>query len=150
MASPEMGYPVPPDDEHRAEPAFSGLAAVVAEVPKTDEQAAHCDVVDAGTCTEGDFLPRLPGPADAYNIAMLAARSPAVSPAILVHQLTPRPILQVEEEMIRFAVDTAICMERQIIWDLAIGINGSMTTGGPPAAYEWLCQFIQTYKRRPQ
>jgi len=65
MASPEMGYPVPPDDERRVEPTFSGLAAVVAEVPKPDEQAAHRDVVDAGTCTQGDFLPRLPGPADA-------------------------------------------------------------------------------------
>jgi len=57
MASTEMGYPVPPYDDHRAEPTFSGLDVVIAEVPKPDEQAAHCEVVDAGACTEGDFLP---------------------------------------------------------------------------------------------
>lgn len=146
MASTEMGYPVPPYDDHRAEPTFSGLDVVIAEVPKPDEQAAHCEVVDAGACTEGDFLPQLPKPADAYNIVMLVDHSPAV----LIHQLTPRPILQVEEEIICFVVETAVCMERQVIWDLAIRINGSIVTGGLPAAYECLCQFIQIYKGRPQ
>lgn len=128
-------------------PSFSTVDSVGGEPTGVTPSV---DLCDAATATEEDFAPRLPGGMDHITIANLVLHSPAASADVLSHLLTPRPALQVEQETIRLAVRTAVEVERQVIHELAVGINGSLASGGAPAAYEWFRHFCATRSARPR
>lgn len=90
---------------------------------------------DVATCTEEDFVPRMPCGLDQVTVANLVLHSPAASADLLAHLLTANPSLQVDREAIRFGVGTAVEVEQQLLIELTVGVNGSLASGGVPAAY---------------